>query len=157
MVTKAMQWANAQLPNYENEEALVPRLFSFMRPGEVADWAQPHLEWIINNQRDAITTRREFLRTFVDTFEDPDTERLAARQIEALKQEGSIHDYTTTFKNLRSDLKWNEPALISQYEQGLQHRIKAQIAVMENKLETLAAYQKAANKLGNVFAKLDAS
>lgn len=55
-VTKAAIWSSTQRPNYESEESLVLRRFSFMKPGKAADWTQPHLERIITHKRDTVTT-----------------------------------------------------------------------------------------------------
>lgn len=101
-----------------------------MKPGKAADWDKPHLERLVSHHQDALTTLLEFTKAFDEAFGDLDTSQLAAQQIEALKQDGSVTDSTTAFKSLRSELEWNELALISRYEQGLQHHIKTQLALM---------------------------
>lgn len=156
--TKALIWGKVQLPNYQNdEEAVVTRLLMLMKPGKAADWAQPHLERIMGDVPGAWKTLQEFGTAFRTAFIDPDAARAAARQIEALQQTGDIADYNTEFDNLRADLKWNEEALISQYECGLQHRIKAQLTLKDPYPAMLLELQSIAMKIGQIFKELDTS
>lgn len=83
---------------------------------KAADWAQPHLKHIPSNHPKAVTTLMDFAKAFNEAFSDPDAACLAGQQIEALKQDSSVTNYTTSFETLRLDLKWNEPTLIPQYE-----------------------------------------
>lgn len=89
------------------------RLFSFMKTGTAADWAQPYIERIIDSSINATTTLWVFKTAFNEAFGDPDAACTAARLIETLKQEGSISDYTMAFENLWADLNWNYLALMS--------------------------------------------
>lgn len=128
-----------------------------MKPGRAADWAQPQLSKLVGNLPGAIATIDEFREAFKEAFGDPDAARVAARQIDALRQDGTVVDYTTQFENIQAELTWNKPALISQYEQGLQHGVKSQLAFAQPRPTTLRGIQNEANWIGNLFAKLDAS
>lgn len=156
--TMAFYWATVQLPNYNNsEEAIVMQLLTLMKQGKAADWAQPHLEQIISQKQGRVTSLVEFTTAFNQTFNDPNAAQLAARQLAALKQDGSVADYNTAFENLRSDHEWNEPTLKSQYKWGLQHWVKTQVAFLKPYPDTLQELQEVAAKIRNLFTELDAS
>lgn len=104
--TKAFLWATVQLPNYNNSEpAIMMRLLLLMKLSKAADWAQPHLARLIAQDANAFHTLRDFTKAFDHTFSDPDTAHHTVRQLETLKQDGTVADYNTSFDNLHSDLE----------------------------------------------------
>lgn len=155
--TKAFYWATTQLPNHNNsEETMLMWLLTLMKPGKAADWAQPQLEKMMGHKHNCLTSLAIFTTVFKNTFRDPNAAHVAARQIEALKQDGLVVDYTTAFENFWLDLEWNEPTYIAQYERGLQHRVKSQLAFLTPYQPTLEELQAAAIRIHNLHTELDA-
>jgi hypothetical protein len=94
---------------------------------DAANWAQPHLQKVLNHRRGAITTVDEFIDKFGSAFDNPDAGRAAERKILELTQDStttkSMAEYTTEFRNLMADLDWDDPALIASYRRGLHWKV----------------------------------
>lgn len=147
-----------QLPNYNNDKrAVITRLLMLIKPGKAADWATPQLKKLISSRTEAIDTLQKFGDTFEKALSDLDSARSSARLLETLKQMGNISDYNLEFKNLCMDLDWNKSTLMSQYECGLQHWVKQQLALKDPQPTDLSSLQSAAMKISNIFKELDAS
>jgi hypothetical protein len=110
-------------PSFPDESALILHVLS-MTKGKAADWARPHIGKLLKNKQGAINSFKNFLDRFGQAFQDPDAKRVAARQINELKQAADVESYITDFENLAAELNWNEEALQAAFEKGLYWKVK---------------------------------
>ena len=65
-----------------------------------------------------------FKKKLTQTFGDLDKKRAAERKIMALRQTTSVREYMVQFQKYASKTKWDEDALIVQYNRGLKDKVK---------------------------------
>lgn len=74
--------------------------------------------------RSSMTTNyRHFSNTMRKTFGIQNADVVAGAQLRSLRQRGSAMDYTTKFREIASDLAFNDAALIDQYRLGLKDEV----------------------------------
>lgn len=83
-----------------------------------------------------------------DTFRDPDKERTAERQLTLLKQIRSALKYTAKFKQISTQLGWDNGPLISQFYEGLKDKVKNEL-VKQNRPDEFAKYVAMAVRINN--------
>ena len=57
-------------------------------------------------------------------FGDEDEAKKASRQIQEIKQTGSVADYATKFRGLAAVLTWDDDYLITMFKKGLKPKIR---------------------------------
>jgi hypothetical protein len=128
---------------------------------DVANWAQPHLQKVLNHRRGAIATVDEFIDEFGAAFDDPDAGRAAERKILELNQEStatkSTAEYTTEFRNLMADLDWDDSALIASYRRGLHWKVRELMSQRESQPRNLEGWITAATQIDNIRRENEAS
>ncbi|KAL6460385.1 hypothetical protein MHYP_G00303510 [Metynnis hypsauchen] len=73
-----------------------------------------------------------FMRAMRTTFHNPRGGREAAPRLLALSQgTGSVADYAIEFRTLAAESGWNEEALMAVFQQGLNGRLKDELATRE--------------------------
>jgi hypothetical protein len=100
-------------------------------------YLQNHLKY-----RDSSTERKKGTKKIMDSYDgfekalkqhfgNIDQERIAEKQIRALKQAKSASNYTAEFQVFAMKINWNDEALMAQYYQGLKKKVKNDIAKNE--------------------------
>lgn len=96
-----------------------------------AQWFRPflvdYLDDETNNDQETITIFNSFTafeEKIRRVYRTVDQEQLAARQIQTLKQTGSVTDYWRKFQQLATHLEWDEEALRDVFYRGLKNDIK---------------------------------
>ncbi|ETE61034.1 Retrotransposon-derived protein PEG10, partial [Ophiophagus hannah] len=84
--------------------------------GSAAHWAMP----LLTQPNQVLDNYAKFYHQLRAIFEDPVRAHMANRQLRELRQgQGSLTDYIADFRVVTQDLKWNEAALIDQFQEGL--------------------------------------
>lgn len=86
------------------------------------------------------TDYKHFLGTMRKTFGVQNAEVVAGAQLRNLRQKGSAMDYTTKFREIASDLSFNDAALIDQYRLGLKDEVIDTIEDQDNVPTTFEEY-----------------
>ncbi|CCO36561.1 hypothetical protein BN14_10701 [Rhizoctonia solani AG-1 IB] len=117
--------------------------------GSAAAWALPHIA-LVGDKRAVIKTPDDFQREFRRAFDDPDATAAAKRKITKLIQTTTAAAYTAEFRTLQLEIDWNENALRSQYQRGLNWQVRTQMAMMTPQPTSLEAFMEAAVRIDNV-------
>jgi len=92
--------------------------------GQALAWYSPFIEQP-EKYRETVNSFEKFRQELEDAFGNPDRAFVAASQLERLKQKNnSVAKYTSEFRQLMTDLEWDESALIYQYRKGLNDDVK---------------------------------
>ena len=108
---------------YMQDEAKVATVGTLLS-GDALAWFNPLIE---DQQKHAeiLNSWPNFKSSFTSTFGELDAAVLAANNIRKLVQGNrSASAYASQFRQLASDLSWNDAALMSQYRMGLSNEIK---------------------------------
>ncbi|ROL48149.1 Retrotransposon-derived protein PEG10 [Anabarilius grahami] len=113
---------------YPNDTSKIAFLISQLN-GKALKWADS-----IWSQHGAITqSYSAFISHFREVFGKPLTDSSAGEKLYNLKQGAmSIYDYALQFRTLAAVCGWNEQALITTYRQGLEPRVRLQLAACED-------------------------
>lgn len=94
-----------------------------------------------------INSYEAFTNHFKEVFGSATGVLSVSDQLLWLRQGGSpIHDYTLQFRTLTASTGWNEAALLSAYQQGLDPRIRAQMAIYDDNVG-LESFMLRANRI----------
>ena len=89
--------------------------------GPALNWFAPYVE----NNAPILSDLSAFNLIFESTFGDPDKYRTAATKIRSLKQGNrSTATYASEFRQIASDLAWDDAALTDQFRSGLRDDVK---------------------------------
>ena len=108
---------------YQGDAAKIATTGTLLQ-GVAASWFNPFLE---NPEKfkDVLNNWENFKTMFRRTFASIDPTITAANEISRLRQaNGPVSTYVARFMQLRSDLNWNEDALIHQFRTGLSNEVK---------------------------------
>ncbi|ROL48428.1 Retrotransposon-derived protein PEG10 [Anabarilius grahami] len=113
---------------YPNDTSKIAFLISQLN-GKALKWADS-----IWSQHGAVTqSYSAFISHFREVFGKPLTDSSAGEKLYNLKQGTmSIYDYALQFRTLAAVCGWNEQALITTYRQGLEPRVRLQLAACED-------------------------
>jgi hypothetical protein len=108
---------------YESDATKVATVGTLLH-GDALAWFNPLLE----NQSahsETLNSWPLFKKSLTDTFGELDLETISASKIRTLLQGNqTASSYASKFRQLSSDLSWNEAALMFQYRMGLNKEIK---------------------------------
>jgi hypothetical protein len=159
-LARVLAWVELSRAAFPDERALILYMLHLLRD-DAANWAQPHLQKVLNHRRGAIATVDEFIDEFGSAFDDPDAGRAAERKILELTQDStptkSTAEYTTEFRNLMADLDWGDAALIASYRRGLHWKVKELLSQRETQPRNLEAWITAATQIDNIRRENEAS
>jgi hypothetical protein len=128
---------------------------------DAANWAQLHLQKVLNHRRGAIAMVDEFIDEFRSAFDNPDAGRAAERKILELSQEStstkSTAEYTMEFRNLMADLDWDDSTLIASYRRGLHWKVRELMSQRETQPRNLEGWITAATQIDNIHCENEAS
>ncbi|KAJ7320456.1 hypothetical protein JRQ81_019967 [Phrynocephalus forsythii] len=112
---------------FPTERSKVCFIISLLK-GQVAKWATP----LLLSASPLLDNYQAFLNHISSAFQNPVQAATANRRLRALKQgKDSVFDYNTAFCLIAQDLNWNEPALISQYMEGLADEVLDELSRVE--------------------------
>lgn len=138
-----------------NEQDKIYCAASFLR-GDALAWFEPI-------QRDYMETEEEsqdtitknvfksydnFEQRLIETFGNPDQERMAEQQLGNLRQKGSAAEYTAKFQQIASHLGWADTPLMAAYYRGLKDDVKDEIS-RQNRPDAFPAYTALAIRIDN--------
>ncbi|OMJ12323.1 Retrotransposon-derived protein PEG10 [Smittium culicis] len=133
---------------YPTDAAKVGLIFSLLT-GDALRWASPLLE----NNNPAMHHHSQFMKEFSKVFDDPQREKTANDAIRSLRQgKEPVANYASEFRRLAMDLDWNESALVSQFEEGLNDDILDVLAQAETPV-TLESFIEMAIRTDTRLAK----
>lgn len=120
------------------EEKKVVYASTYLR-GAAFDWFEPYLVDFLNNPESRRTPRTQeifqrfhsFQLAIEQVYGDVDTVKEATRDLQGLRQQGSVADYTSKFHQLASRLNWDQTALTATFYKGLKDAIKDELARLD--------------------------
>jgi hypothetical protein len=128
---------------------------------DAANWAKPHLSKILRRRTGALRTVEEFVEEFRRAFDDSDAGRAVERKIHDLTQDSlptkSTMEYTTEFRNLVSDLDWDDTAYLAAYRRGLNWKVRELMSQRETQPTTLESWITIATQVDNIRQENEAS
>ncbi len=123
---------------FPTERSKVAFLISLLSD-QALTWAKA-----IWNAKTAINSYEAFTNHFKEVFGSATGALSAADQLLCLRQgSSSTHEYTVKFSTLAATCGWNESALLCAYRQGLDVRIRAQMAIYDDTMGLESFMQKA--------------
>jgi hypothetical protein len=132
-LTRMLAYIRAERDKFGPDEGAAMTWFLSNTKDLAADWAEPLMMRLLDNNRTGPTANlRSLMDSFGKAFGDPDAGRAAHRKITELKQTGSAQDYATEFRTLMADLDWNDSAYMAQYRQGLNYKVQEVLSMREN-------------------------
>jgi hypothetical protein len=159
-LARVLAWVELSRAAFPDERALILYMLHLLKD-DPANWAQPHLQKVLNHKRGAIATVDEFIDEFGAAFDDPDAGRAAERKILELTQDStatkSMAEYTTEFRNLMADLDWDDSALIASYRRGLHWKVRELMSQRETQPRNLEGWISAATQIDNICCENEAS
>jgi hypothetical protein len=159
-LARVLAWVELSWAAFPDERALILYMLHLLKD-DAANWAQPHLQKVLNHRRGAITTVDEFIDEFGAAFDDPDAGRAAERKILELTQDStatkSTAEYTTEFRNLMADLDWDDSALIALYRRGLHWKVRELMSQRETQPRNLEGWITTATQIDNIRRENEAS
>jgi hypothetical protein len=159
-LARVLAWVELSRAAFPDERALILYMLHLLKD-DAANWAQPHLQKVLNHRRGAIATVDEFIDEFGAAFDDPDAGRAAERKILDLTQDStatkSTAEYTTEFRNLMVDLDWDDSALIASYRRGLHWKVRELMSQRETQPRNLEGWITAATQIDNIRRENEAS
>jgi hypothetical protein len=159
-LARVLAWVELSRAAFPNEQALILYMLHLLKD-DAANWAQPHLQKVLNHRRGAISTVDEFIDEFGATFDNPDAGRATERKILELTQDStatkSTAEYTTEFRNLMADLDWDDAALIASYRRGLHWKVRELMSQKETQPRSLEGWITAATQIVNICHENEAS
>jgi hypothetical protein len=159
-LARVLAWVELSWAAFPDERALILYMLHLLKD-DAANWAQPHLQKVLNHKRGAIATVGEFIEEFSAAFDDPDAGRAAEQKILDLTQDStatkSTVEYTMEFRNLMADLDWDDSALIASYRRGLHWKVRELMSQMETQPRNLEGWISAATQIDNIRRENEAS
>jgi hypothetical protein len=73
-LARVLAWVELSRAAFPNEQALILYMLHLLKD-DAANWAQPHLQKVLNHRRGAIATVDKFIEEFGAAFDDPDAGR----------------------------------------------------------------------------------
>ncbi len=131
-----------QQQKFPTEHAKVAFLISLLSDGALT-WAKAiwNADTAIINSYEAFTTH------FKEVFGGATGALTVADQLLRLRQgSSSTQEYTVKFRTLAASSGWNEPALLSAFRQGLDSRLRAQMAIYDDTVG-LESFMQRANRI----------
>lgn len=112
--------------------------------GIPSKFVAPYINGTVNDDDGILRSYDKFMDTLEELYGDQTQVEETSYRLQRLRQTGLMIDYITTFKELSSRLRWNEPALVARFKDGLSDEIKQMLAAQWHSLQTLKATQAAA-------------
>jgi hypothetical protein len=159
-LSRILAWIELSRAAFPDERSLILYMLHLLKD-DAANWAEPHLSKILRRRTGALRTVEEFVEEFGRAFDDPDVGRAAERKIHDLTQDSlptkSTAEYTTEFRNLISDLDWDDTAYLAAYRRGLNWKVRELMSQRENQPTTLESWITIATQIDNVRRENEAS
>ena len=142
-------------PNRYATDAVKIATVGSLLKGDALAWYNPFIEWP-DKHKAALASWKEFLTVMNSAFSDPDLEAVAEAKIRNLKQgRGAASAYVSRFKQIASDLSWNDAALISQFRAGLSEAVKDMLVYQDPLPTGLEEFHNLAIRLDNRIFERD--
>jgi hypothetical protein len=152
-MARVLAWMELSRAAFPNEQSVLLYLLHLLKD-DTANWAEPHLQKVLDSTPGALTTIPEFVDQCYSAFDDPDAERAAERKIQELTQDGvaskSTAEYTTEFRNLVADLDWGDSALMAAFRRGLHWKVKEILSQKETQPRNLEEFIQVVIQIDNV-------
>lgn len=124
--------------------------------GDALAWYEPMLRDLLGNKEgDQDDNTKKLFKKFVkfeeaikDAFGDPDEERTAERQLALHRQIRSTSEYAAKFKQIATQLGWEDGPLMSQFYEGLKDEVKDELA-KQDRPDDFAKYVAMAVRIDN--------
>jgi hypothetical protein len=159
-LSRILAWIELSRAAFLDERSLILYMLHLLKD-DAANWAEPHLSKILRRRTGALRTVEEFVEEFGRAFDDPDAGRAAERKIHDLTQDSlptkSTAEYTTEFRNLISDLDWDDTAYLAAYRRGLNWKVRELMSQRETQPTTLESGITIATQIDNVRRENEAS
>jgi hypothetical protein len=117
-MARVLAWMELSRAAFPNEQAILLYLLHLLKDN-AANWAEPHLQKVLEMRQGSLATIQEFVEHFYNAFDNPDAERATERKIQELSQETvstkSTAEYTTEFRNLAACWKYKPTGTLFSY------------------------------------------
>jgi hypothetical protein len=128
---------------------------------DAANWVEPHLSKILRRRIGALRTVDEFVEEVGQAVDNPNAGRAAERKIHNLTQDSvptkSTAEYTTKFRNLISDLDWDNTAYLAAYRRELNWKVRELMSQRENQPTALESWITIVTQIDNIRRENEAS
>jgi hypothetical protein len=159
-MARVLAWMELSRAAFPNEQAVVLYLLHLLTD-DAANWAEPHLQKVLEMNQGALATIQEFVEHSYNAFDDPDAERATKRRIHKHSQDTvsskTSAEYTMEFRNLVADLDSDDVALMATYGRGLHWKVKEILSQKENQPRTLEVLIQNTIQIDNVHQENEAS
>jgi hypothetical protein len=159
-LSRILAWIELSRAACPDERSLILYMLHLLKD-DAANWVEPHLSRILRRRAGALRTVDEFVEEFGRAFDNPDAGRAAERKIHDLNQDSlptkSTAEYTTEFRNLISDLDWDNTAYLAAYRRGLNWKVRELMSQRENQPTTLESWITIATQIDNIRRENKAS
>jgi hypothetical protein len=159
-LSRILAWIELSRAAFPDERSLILYMLHPLKD-DTANWAEPHLSKILRRRTGALRTVDEFVEKFGRAFDDPDAGRAAERKIHDLTQDSlptkSTTKYTTEFRNLISDLDWDDTAYLAAYRRGLNWKVRELMSQRETQPTTLETWITITTQIDNIRRENKAS
>ena len=134
-------------PNqYKEDNSKITCALSYMKGGRAEPWARNFMEKH-HHLAEYTCNWEEFVELLKLSFGASDPTANAVDKIQKLEQGSKTADeYIVAFEEYEHYTGWDDKALMDQFEQGLQHGLKASIYRLENMPATLQGWKQYARK-----------
>jgi hypothetical protein len=82
-MARVLAWMGLSRAAFPNEQAVLLYLLHLLKD-EAANWAEPHLQKVLELKLGALATIQEFVEQFYNAFDNPDAEHAVERKIQEL-------------------------------------------------------------------------
>ncbi|KID59582.1 Retrotransposon-like protein 1 [Metarhizium brunneum] len=145
-----------QFPNKMEESSVKVLHTGGCITGVALAWFEPIIRDYLNKEKDnrkeetntIFESYDEFKKAIKKAFGTVDEARAAEYYINGLKQKGSASDYTARFRQLASQLNWEDEPLMSAFYKELKEEVKDKL-YKENRPDNLSDYIAMAVRIDN--------
>lgn len=112
--------------------------------GTPARYFAPYVNEDIPDDDGILVSYETFIKTLEEIYGDKHHVDEVNYKLTRLRQNGSMTEYIAAFRALAARSRWNEPALLSRFKDGLSDEIKVMMTAQWHSLTTLKGAQAAA-------------
>jgi hypothetical protein len=112
--------------------------------GTPARYFAPYVNGDIPDEDGILSSYEAFIKAAEDIYGDKHQVDEVNHKLTRLRQNGSMTDYIATFRSYAARSRWNEPALLARFKDGLSDEIKVMMSAQWHSMTTLRGAQTAA-------------
>jgi len=135
-----------------SDDAKITFALSYMKGGTAGQWSKRQIQQY--SKAGKLPSWETFLSQFKSYFFDTDPKGTAIHKLKLLKQgNNTCEEYIAAFKELMDDTKFNDPALMAEFERGLNVSLANKVQSLPIPPTTLEEYMDWADRLDKTHRK----